>query len=374
MSESIVNLMDGLTPDPWRAKSGFSQDVVEIHERVLTEQMNDDVIAAALNSWLASYQPCLFGRIGAKIGLISYCILSESDLMESDAFIQEKIQRARLHWLQAGLAGDKSAFVILAISQRIALAQPDSTVMQLARKICSLYLLREIQPDQIYLDSMELDVMGKRGARIRWDVGVNYFAAHGDKRWWHDHRIPGGLAFSMNSVGHMVKSGKLAKAMKQFEQSLSVISEDWRHPSIDSLDKALIYAMRTIANASNAISGKATELLPSTITDSMLNPCPIELPSDLRDRNCREYSGYYHTDISLPSEYFRPDVARPTYIGSRLLDFTYLFEKGIDNLDFINVGEGRQVGDADSDNASPPDPLASERTAKRSKAQGREVT
>jgi hypothetical protein len=372
MSASISELVNRLRADPWREEEGFSQDIIDVHDRILRRDLTDDEIADILNSWLASNQPCLFGRIGARIGLISYCILSDSDLQQSDSFIQEKIQSARLRWLQDSLAGEKSAFVILAVSPQIAAAQPDSEVMQLARKLCSFYLLRDIQPDQIYLDTIELAVMGD--TRIRWDVGVNYFSAQGDRRWWHDHRIPGGLAFSMNSVGHMVKSGKLAKAMKDFEKSMSLTSEDWSHPSIDSLEKALVYAMRTIANASEAVSGKATCLLPAVDASLFKEPPPpIELPSDLRDKNHREYAGYYHTDITLPSEYFLSDVTRPAHIESRFLDFTYLFDRGIDNLDLINVGEGRRVS-ATEGGADRSDLMRLDRRNKRNKARGKEVT
>src|SRR6202040_2365977 len=139
----------------------------------------------------------------------------------------------------------------------------------------------------------------------------------------------------MNSVGHMVKSGKLARAMGEFEKAMAVTSEDWRHPSLDSLEKALVYAMRTIANASDATSGRATELLPMTEPANSEGSCPVDLPIDLSGKNCREYLGYYHTDMTLPREYFVAEVLRPTYIKSRLLDFTYLFDKALDNPDFI---------------------------------------
>src|SRR5206468_4659462 len=119
------------------------------------------------------------------------------------------IQEARLKWLQDARHGDKSGFVILIISEQIARALPDRTVAQIAQTISSLYLLRDIRFDYAHLDAIELELPGRDGSRWRWDVGVNYFCAQGDVRWWQDHRIPGGMALSMNSVGHMMRSGKL---------------------------------------------------------------------------------------------------------------------------------------------------------------------
>jgi hypothetical protein len=61
------------------------------------------------------------------------------------------------------------------------------------------------------------------------------------------------------------------------------------------------------------------------------------------DKNCREYQGHYHTDITLPSEYFRPDVERPGDLGLHTLDFTYIYEKDIDNPDHFTMGVGERV-------------------------------
>lgn len=345
---AISELLSELRPDPWREQNGFSSDIISAHDQIFGHSPSDEAISSTLNDWIAKYQPCLFGKIAARLGLISYCVLSESDLSGDDSYIQDKIQKARLRWLQEGAAGDKSAFVILVVSKKISLAIPDDALFRLAQRICELYLLRAIDKDKIYLDSLELNIPGKTGSRRRWDVGVNYFSSQADQRWWHDHRIPGGLAFSMNSVGHLAMSGKVAGAMRDFENAVSIDDEGWRHSSIDSLEKALVYAMRTIASASAAVSGKATELLDITEVDrERLPKCPIELPNDLSGKNHCEYIGFYHTDITLPAAYFLSDVERPTWIESRPLDFSYIFDADIKNPDYINVGLGRQVREWD---------------------------
>src|SRR4051812_11061489 len=101
--------------------------------------------------------------------------------------------------------------------------------------------------------------------------------------------------------------------------------------------------MQTIDNASDAVSGKATELLPlpADPTSLPVETCPFKLPGKLGDKNYCAYRGYYHTDFTLPSEYFRPDVKRPTEIKPfDDLDFTYLFHSSPNNPEHSTMGEG----------------------------------
>ena len=172
--------------------------------------------------------------------MISYCILREADLDESDEAIKKKIQTSRLRWARDAFEGRKSGFVIAVVSPTIARAVPDENMKELARRLFSLYLLSDISPDKIYLDEIFLEKPGRSKTTWKWNVGANYFSAQADKRWWQDHRIPGGMAFSMNSVGHMVKSSILASAMNQFNDALGdATEEDWIPSRIDSLEGAL---------------------------------------------------------------------------------------------------------------------------------------
>jgi hypothetical protein len=93
--------------------------------------------------------------------------------------------------------------------------------------------------------------------------------------------------------------------------------------------------------AAQAVSGKATELLPRPATPS--HPCPIALPPNLANKDYCNYLGWYDTDATLPSVYFLPDVARPSSVKPQTLDFTYLFDKSVDDGDFDLMGEGRQI-------------------------------
>jgi len=92
------------------------------------------------------------------------------------------------------------------------------------------------------------------------------------------------------------------------------------------------------------VSGKATFLVPMEAASGESRPaCPINLSAMLSGFDYCAYKGFYHTDYSIPSEYFLPDVARSKGIEARDLDFTYLFHKDLDNPDHDRMGEGRRI-------------------------------
>lgn len=345
MSNYISEILERLRPDPWRVEVGFSPELEAAHEAMFKPQISEADLIAAVAAWLQRHQPCLFGRIAAKLGLLSYCILTDADLHQSDHKIKEKIQSARLQWTRDAYEGKKSGFVILAVSNKLASALPNADMKEFARRLCFLYLETEVEFDAIHIDEIFLEQPGRLKTTWRWPVGVNYFAAQGDKRWWQDHRIPGGIGFSMNSVGHMVKSGMLATAMKGLEELMGSPDEGWTPGKVESLDKALEMAMRTIFLASEAVSGKATELLqlPTDIRKTGHEKCPVDLPPFLADKNFCEYKGWYHTDYTLPSEYFVSNIERSAHTTAHTLDFTYLFRNDLENPDHETIGKGHRV-------------------------------
>lgn len=348
--DSIVDLIARLEPDPWREQVGFTPEIQSAH--VALAGANAAGAASILNDWIYRHQPCLFGRVAAKTDRIHYCILFPADLSRSDEHIRDCIQTARTEWTRLGFTGQKSAFVIAAISERIALASPNNSLRALACRIASLYLLEDVQPDRVFLDSIWLEKAGTPPATWEWSVGANYFSSQGDGRWWRDHRFPGGMAFSMNSVGHMMKSGALANAVAALDKALGIATPTGRE-NLNDLGDALNLAMRTIAGASNAVSGPATFLLPQEVDDPTSRPaCPMPLPGPLKGFSYCRYAGWYHTDFTIPSEYFESAVERPDSILRRSLDFTYLFHRDIDNPDHETMGSGRRIR-TDSDHPAP---------------------
>ena len=106
----VAALMDRLQQDPWRANNPFSSEIQQALDKILDPATPEESVIATLNGWLARHQPCLFGRIAAKNDLISYCLLSQNDLSESDERIRDKIKEARRIWTRRGFEGSASAF------------------------------------------------------------------------------------------------------------------------------------------------------------------------------------------------------------------------------------------------------------------------
>ena len=343
MTFEIASHFKQLTPDPWRQNVGFSESLGAAHKILFEHGVSDNQVIEVLNEWLQRNQPCVFGRIAAKLGFIEHCILRDSDLLLSDEEIQQKIQVARLRWLKKGYDGQKSNFIILVVSPTLSFALPNETVGKIAQRLCSLYLQIDAKFDFIHYDQIFLEKPGPGRLTWRWLAGVNYFCAQGDLRWWQDHRIPGGLGFSVNSVGHLVKSEKVSRLMAQLNEQIGGSNEElWTDSKVDSLGKALVLAMQTISNASDSVSGRATELLPAN-QNPEFPKCPVTLPHALSGKNHCQYVGYYHTDYTLPSEYFQPDEHRPESVEPFLLDFTYLFHRHVDNPDHWTMGEGQRI-------------------------------
>jgi hypothetical protein len=160
-----------------------------------------------------------------------------------------------------------------------------------------------------------------------WKVGVNFFGAQGDGRWWKDHRIPGGVAFSMNSVGHFACLRRIQTGAQESDQ---------RH----GLDQALVLAMTLINATRPGPSGRDTWLHDvSTRPEPLGASCNIALPVNLAGKNRYQYGGLYHTDQTIPSGYFTPAMERPDGPNEDL-DLTYLHVDSPDNPDYLSMGLG----------------------------------
>ncbi len=182
MTDLVRHHLSQLRADEWRARTRFSEEVEQANRLLFDPRLVSKEAEAVLASWLQKWQPCLFGRISAKLGALSYCLLTEADLNESDESIQAKIQAARVGWTREAFEGRKSGFIVLAVSPAIASAIPGPEVQELARRLCFLYLQTEIEIDKIHLEDVFLEKPGPRRTTWRWHAGVNYFCAQADGR------------------------------------------------------------------------------------------------------------------------------------------------------------------------------------------------
>lgn len=333
-----------MTIDEWRRDAGFSAEIESASQAILEASARPVDVATLLSQWLGAHQPCVFGKLAAREHTITFCVLTEGDILSGDDHVRNQIQKQRNSWQTNAYAGLSSAFIIIVVSPIILKSRPDAHVAAFAKRLLQLYLLlEEVETDSIYLDVIELEVPVQAGRRaaIRWDVGVNYFCSQADRRWWHDHRIPAGMAFSMNSVGHMVHSRRLKNELGALEKSL-LDDVDSKDAKMISLHEALAFAMRTIKGAGNTISGPATLLRPSKegCQRTSLNQ---PLPNDLCPFDHSGYEGFYHTDETLPACYFLADVERPTDVKVRPLDFSYLYDNRLDNPSYARMGPGLRI-------------------------------
>jgi len=255
---------------------GFSKEVKDANGVLLDSSQDDETRITCLNEWIQKHQPCLFGTMAAgPSDLISYCFLYDDDLSLPDEEIKTKIQAARKGWKLDAFEGLKSALVLVAISPNIITASPGKDLMALALRLCSLYLDDQlpVQPDERRQDEILLRLLGTLNAQW-FAVGVDFFSVQGDRRWWHDHRFPGGIAFVMNSPGHMALAEAQRRALeesanealleeylrlkrapnkeknKQLEKAFKAALARLKKTKVESLSSVLKFAMYTILGAS----------------------------------------------------------------------------------------------------------------------------
>lgn len=343
ISDAVAELHE----DPWREANPFSEDMLQCHEVVLDPSRSRSEKAESLAKWLADFQPCLFGRMEARRDRLAFCMLTDNDLEQSDQKIRRIIQRDRQDWRRTASAGDSHGFLIAAISQRISTARADSRLQKLASALCGLYLGAG-DFDHIHLDELLLKVTNDREWR-RWKVGVNYFSAQADGRWWSDHRIPGGMVFSMNSVGHMART--------QVERKLRAQPEIAAKLDDVVRDKLVYWALRkAMETISPFIAGSSRG---TWLTDRGTFPEDSDSPSfkkreqifgNLAHYSENRYKGLYHTDETIPTVYFDESRSRREHVVERDdLFFTYLHSVMDRDYEIMGIGQALGLGEVAED-------------------------
>jgi hypothetical protein len=333
----IRNLIDDLRQDPWRKTTVFSPGVQACHDVLFRPGASRTEMEVALNRWLATEQPCLFGRMEAKQERLAYCLLTENDLQRGDGHVRARIQEDRDAWRRLARTGRSHAFVIVAISRQIAFAAVGPELLRVAQHLCSLYL-GQAELDRIFHDALILEIQSNSGSEYReWKAGVNFFSAQGDGRWWRDHRFPGGIAYSMNSVGHMARF----KAEEMLRRNAALAEELKDVPRDRLVYWALPTAMRTIGPP---VAGSTRG---TWLGERGRFPEDQDRPSfEVRERVFREmvqysenrYLGAYHTDQTIPSVYFDSQIGDLTAAGEAELFFTYLHSPR--DEDYLTMGLG----------------------------------
>lgn len=272
---SVADLFNRLGGDPWRVKNPCSVELLQANALLHNTAATEDEMTECLNAWCLNHQACQFGMAAARKGRVHFCILREEAVSSwTDDEIEEKIRDEKRLWKQRAAFDPKRAahsMIIVVCSLRVALAAPDQHLRAFSDRVLSLAgwepdrrgarIRNTVTSDYLYLRKPQ------DGKMYGFLFNVDYFACAGDERWWRDHRFPGGIAFTANSTGHMMRFREWCNGKSE--------SEAW----------ALIQAMSTIRNAEPtrpgtagdvASEGRATWLLPLRIglkTTSRFPPC-----------------------------------------------------------------------------------------------------
>ena len=179
---------------------------------------------------------------GSQSGADFLLILRERDLGDGksgDKAIAEKIAEAKRQWKHCAVSDGRNpphSFLLVFGSPHVMEAAADDNLRRFADRLLELTGWKPerqakrgenaISSDFLYLKHPQT------GAYHGFRFNLDFFAAAGDGTWWHDHRFPGGIAFTANATGHM----------KAFL--------DWySEPGRDHGDWAVTQAMMTIARS-----------------------------------------------------------------------------------------------------------------------------
>lgn len=235
-------------------------------------------------------------------------VLHEDEVVRlDDTRLREIIQLHRAAWKRLAFHGLSSAFIIAIVGEHISRIKPEKDLMRICQGLMSMYLDVEVQPDQYNYDAEFCDLGIQSGGRLtarRFGALTSIFLAQGDKRWWRDHRGPGGIIVSTNSVGH------------------------YAYRAHNLLEGAPLLP---------AHSGQMLSLAKATIKDSFqgdlrVNPHPAtwlkSVPGSVDKSDDRQYNGWYHTDHLIPRVYFDERQSRATDSLTFYddLDFSYIHD------------------------------------------------
>ncbi|MGH7243402.1 MAG: hypothetical protein ACREJD_08310 [Phycisphaerales bacterium] len=339
---TVAELFRQLSGDAWRVKNAFTIEMLQANALLHNTAATEDEMVECLNAWSLKHQSCQFGRAAASQGRLHFCILPEDAVSSwSDDEIQQKINEEKRLWKQRAACDAKRAahsFVIVVASPRVALAAPDQHLRAFGDRLLALAGWESDRRGVRKHNTITSDYLYLRKPADQAFYGflfnVDFFACAGDGRWWRDHRFPGGIAFTANSAGHMMRF------------------REWYDGKIDSEEWALKQAMATIRNAEPtkpgtagdaATEGRATWLLPLSAKGQPLVErlaCPLsKVPAMLEGKDWTRYEGVLHTDHAVREEFFQDREAAPTASKPYLMDFTYLYDHNQSDFERFAIGK-----------------------------------
>ncbi len=346
---AVADLFTRLSGDSWRIAHTFSDDLLQANALLHNAAATDGERAEGLTLWCLQRQPCMFGRVAASDRRIHFCVLSERAVSTwDDAAIADAIRAEKRLWKQRAAYDPSRAahsFVLVVASSQVALAAPDKHLRAFSDRILELTGWQP-EPQVRPSNTVTGDVLYLRnpsdGQFYGFRFNVDFFACAGDGRWWHDHRFPGGIAFTANSTGHMLAT------------------RAWYGGATDRREWAVKQAMLTIQRAHATHDpghadahrdpdpekrGRATWLRPLDAEGLPLVrdvACPLAtMPRSLSGFDWTRYEGTLHTDHAIREEFFLDRPTAPTAQAPYVMDFTYLYNQG--QVDFREFTDGMPI-------------------------------
>ncbi len=354
MSHIANQLFGRLQGDPQRVARSFSDDILRANAALHNSSATDEELFRCLLIWCGNQQPCLFGRSAANKGRLHFSILRDAAVRTwSDEEIAAKIDEDRKLWKRRALKDASRAahsFIIVVASSDVAMAAPDRSLREFSEKILELAgwantprsarRVNTISSDFLYLQHPESQKY------YGFQFNLDFFACAGDRRWWHDHRFPGGIAFTGNSTGHL-------RAFREWYPGEGDGKSD--------VKTMLSLAMRTIKSAAPMTAILAGNDPPREVVDPMAEgratwlldldrdgrplardvaPPWDAAPPGLQGKDWTRYEGVLHTDHAIREEFFDPRDVPATRPAPYRMEFSYLFNQG--QSDFIEFTGGRE--------------------------------
>ncbi len=353
---SVTALLDALREDLGRKEHPFSSDVQEANSVLHHPFVTPDEITRVMLHWSAKRQPCNFGRIGGKHGFIHFAILTERDLRGKDHDIRDKIAQEKRRWKQRALLNldnPPHAFMLLVSSPRVALAAPDENLKRFAARIRDLAGFRPtraatgtnpVVSDFLYLKNPADELY------YGFQFNLDFFAAAGDQRWWHDHRVPGGIAFTANATGHMRAWQEWYGPDKGTDRSeFFVKNAMYTVAQAHPVNAAPVKREAGPAPPDDPVADGRVTWLRNLVDNKPLkdSPCPFktETPKRLEGKDWTTYEGLLHTDHAVREEFFADGPEPPTKSAPYSMDFTYLYDKR--TSDFVKFVAGLRLAEED---------------------------
>jgi hypothetical protein len=275
----------------------FGDDITELNRQILGASDNGERHKLLL-TWISRYQPCMFGRLGAKKAKgIAYdiTIVDASDIAQGSVFVEDKIRNARHAWKNRAADGLSSGFLVYFCMKEIAYCRPGQAMLNLCKVLCDLYLteFRPVEVDTIYTEAVPLYQEDGLVHLFKGGLNVFYPGAHLTSN--HDRRVPGGFIISVNSPGHLANSLVKKGSAADLQEATSII--------YDLVIRSI--GVGGIGDRDNAV-GTCTwhqEMSANTCatnpTEKTIKKTPAHLP---KNYNPMLYSGYYHTDVLIPAD------------------------------------------------------------------------